>query len=128
MAEYITLTYAMTVFRFLSLIISMAMIVWWFPSLMRVLRGRGRGRDSVRGIWVTLAVSILLFQVRWLTPGLDDITRMRIWVVAQGAMTFTQVAAIYHHGALDPRFDARRTMAVHVAMLALCVVFAGVVR
>lgn len=128
MPDVATLAHAMDALRLLSMIVAMATIVWWTPSLLRVFRGTHRGTDAARAIWVTLAWSILLFQVRWLAPGLDDLTRKRIWVVAQAAMAATQIASIYHNGGADPRFDVRRTMLAHAALVALCFAFAWVPR
>jgi hypothetical protein len=127
-AETVTLESIMGGLRLLSMILSLAVMFWWGPSFRRVLASRDRAGDGARAIWVTLAFSVLLFQVRWLAPGLDELTRMRVWVVAQAAMTVTQIASIYHHGAGEKRFDVRRTMLVHLAMLVACIVFVSVMR
>ena len=122
MSEISTLESIMTALRLLAIVLSLAIISFWGPSLARVLTGRERERDSVRAIWVPLAVAVLLFQARWLYPGLTDVVRLRLWVAAQSGMVITLLAAIYYHGASDERFHRRRTMMAHTALLLTCIV------
>lgn len=127
MADYPTLDFCMRALRLFAMALSMAIISWWGASLVRVMGGNERGRDASRALWVMAAFGMLLFQVKWLAP-LPDLIAMRVWVVAQCVMIITLLAVIYDHGSESERFNRSRVFAVHLVMIALCMLFASVTR
>lgn len=114
--------------RILALVLAAAILLWWGPSLFRVLVDRARDRDPSRAVWTTLAVAVILFQARWLWPGLADLTRLQLWAMAHAAIAMTLACAIYLEASHADGFRVRRAMMIHLGMLVMAAAAAAVAR
>lgn len=140
--DYLLIATLMRAVRLYSFMLSMGIMWWWSPSLFRRLRGRpprpvlvrssdtpvqiALDRERARAIWTLLAFGVFLIQLRWLSPWLPDAWKMRLWITGIASIDAVMLAAIFHHGRVDPRFHPRRAAIAWSAILVLCALFAVV--
>jgi hypothetical protein len=115
--------------RLLAMVLASAILLYWLPSVWRILIARGKlPGDLLRAPWVPLAGAVLTFQVRWFWPHFDQLTKNRLAFVAQAGMAMALMFAIYVHGSHAGVLRLRRALVVHVVLLALCIGASSVLR
>jgi hypothetical protein len=129
MTEPAALLGAINGMRLMSIVLACAVLSWWASSWWRVVRGQSRAGDDARAVWVMLAVAVLLFQARWLWPGLAEADRLWLWLIAHAAMLGAMLAAIYIHGRREVEgFRVRRAAVLHLLMLIGCTILPALLR
>ena len=88
-------------FRILSMVLSCAILIWWGPSVPRILLGRQVKDDTHRAGWVPLA---------------------------HAGLALSLLFAIYVHGHRTGVLRLRRALMIHCAMLAVCIGASSVLR
>lgn len=114
--------------RIFSTVFASAIILWWWSSAWRCLRGCDAEGDAHRAGLVPIAIAVLLFELRWFAPGLSDLHRGQLLIVAHGGMAAGLVFGIYVHGKRYGSLRIKRAMVVYGGMLALCIGVSTVVR
>lgn len=115
--------------RLVAVVFALAILINWMPSVWRILRGQARHPgDTMLAPWVPLAVAVLIFQIRWFWPNLDQLMKDRLTFVAQGGMTMALLFAIYVHGRHTGVLRLRRALLLHAGMLMLCIGASSILR
>ena len=128
LTEHAVLEYLLRALRLLSVLLGSAIVVFWAPSLGRVLRGTDCGRDDVRAISLVVGFAVLIFNAIGLTHSLSDLTALRLHVFAHAVMVAALLLAIYRHAWGNARFRLGRAMATHLGLLLLCFAFVSVAQ
>ena len=120
-SAYPSLLHVTNGLRIFSTVLAVAIILWWWSSAWRCLRGCAHEGDAHRAGLVPIAVAVLLFEGRWFLPYFSDLQRGQLLVVAHGGMALGLLFGIYVHGRDQGGMRIKRAMYVYGLMLVLCI-------
>ncbi len=115
--------------RLVSVALALAILLFWTPSVWRILMGKDRHPDDThRAGWVPMALAVLVFELRWFWPTMGVLMRARLAFLAHGAMMVALMFAMSMHARRTGSASPRRVFMVHCAMLAVCIGATSILR
>lgn len=128
MSLHLSLEAATNGVRLFSAALALAILAFWSPAVLRIVRGRYGDGDAHRAAWVPLALAVMTFELRWFWPGIQQLTKDRLALFAHCGMAMALMFAICVHGHRIGTLKLRRALLLHAAMLALSIGASGFLR